>query len=160
MNCDRNQIIPNNNFLTFTPYLCDPERLDDLPIEDDHHNEREDVEKGSLDDGVDEARGIAPERNTCSQVQWYVFNNTREEDTIIQVRESDEDEGLRETDEERGAPDENQEGDHSLLLVDKGRQGLADGYKLIFLRRNNYGLTQIFHIQKSFANFGYYRINL
>ena len=38
---------------------------------------------------------------------------------IIQVRESDEDEGLRETDEERGAPDEKQEDDHSLLLVDK-----------------------------------------
>ena len=62
-------VIIINNSLTFTPYLCDPERLDDLPIEDDHHNEREDVEKDSLDDGVDEARGIAPERNTGSQVQ-------------------------------------------------------------------------------------------
>ena len=69
LNWDGKQIIINNNFLTFTPYLCDPERLDDLPIEDDHHNEREDVEENSLGDGVDEARGIAPERNTCSQVQ-------------------------------------------------------------------------------------------
>ena len=62
LNCDRNQIIPNNNFLTFTPNPRNPECLDDLPVEDDHNNEREDVEEGSLDNGVDEARGIAPER--------------------------------------------------------------------------------------------------
>ena len=69
LNCNRNQIILNDHFLIFTPNPCNPECLDDLPIEDNHDNEREDVEKGSLDAGVDEARGIAPERNTCSQVQ-------------------------------------------------------------------------------------------
>ena len=59
-------ILKSSNF--FTGYLITPEFVDDVDVEDDHNDERDDKENGRLDESIHQSRVVTPKRNTVRQI--------------------------------------------------------------------------------------------
>ena len=108
----------------FTWNVGPPEGLDNVSVEDQHQNERKDIEEGSLEDTVDKTNVIAPVRDTACQVPEDVFHNTR---LRLNDGECGEDNSFWQADDGGNAPDDDKEEDDSALAIGESRERLADG---------------------------------
>jgi hypothetical protein len=110
--------------------LGPPESLDNVGVEYEHEDQREDVQEDGLEDAVDKTGVVTPVRDTVCEVPEDVFYNTRLE---LYHGDCREDSSFWQADDDGDAPDDDQKEDDSLLFVGKCREWLADGWEMLAL---------------------------
>ena len=106
--------------------LGSPESLDNVGVEYEHEDQREDVQE----DAVDKTGVVTPVRDTVGEVPEDVFYNTRLE---LYHGDCREDSSFGQADDDGDAPDDDQKEDDSFLFVGKCREWLADGWEMLAL---------------------------